>query len=265
MKKYLIFVIFSVFIFSDAYGFDIKGLQPVSPYGVFSAFSADSLPKRKFAYEIGAERSIDPDFYRYSFKSAFGLTDSFEFNFTVPYVYKLYDEVSGFEDISFGFKHRFFDEGKYGPSFAYAISASMASGEDEFSTDGRIGLGFILSKRVGPVTGHANIFYFKPGTAKFEDEMCFIAGFNFSAAHKFKILGELYGRKSHYSTKLDQLEGRFGYRFMTTDNIYTTIGVGADFKNRAPELRLFISISAILPVEKKIVREVYDDNNNGDR
>lgn len=266
MKKYLFFVIFSVFIFSDAHGFDIKGLQPVSPYGVFSAFSADSLPKEKFAYEISMERSEGPNFFRYSLESAFGLSNNLEFNLTVPYVSKWKDEVAGFEDIAFGIKHRFFDEGKYGPSLAYVVNASMVSGKEEFSTDGRFGLGFILSKKIGPVTGHANIFYLRPGTGKLEDEITLIAGFDFSAAHKFKMLGEVQWKKSHYSTKLDQIEGRFGYRFLTTDNIYTTIGLGTDFKKRSPEYRVLLSISAILPSEKRmIVREISEDKNNGDR
>ena len=39
-----VFFICTLFI-RHAYGFDIKGLQPVAPYGVFSTFSADSLKK----------------------------------------------------------------------------------------------------------------------------------------------------------------------------------------------------------------------------
>ena len=65
--------------------------------------------------------------------------------------------------------------------------------------------------------------------------------------------------KVHYSESLVNLEGRFGYRFMTTDYLYTTIGVGTDFKNRSPEYRVMLSITAILPVQKKTIKKVYEE------
>ena len=52
-------------------------------------------------------------------------------------------------------------------------------GGKSFSTDGRAGAGIIVSKRVGPVCGHANIFYEKVGSSKLEDEVSFAAGFDF--------------------------------------------------------------------------------------
>ena len=178
---------------------------------------------------------------------------------TVPYVDRWENVKSGFEDIALGVKHRFVDEAKYTPSVAYMVNASIPSGKEVFSTDGRAGAGIIVSKRVGPVSGHANIFYEKVGSSKLEDEVSFSAGFDFSAAHDFKVLAEIYGRKSHYSGSLDDLEGRFGYRFMTTDYLYTTVGVGVDFKDRSPEYRVMLSITAILPVQKKTIKKVYEE------
>ncbi|HBG92747.1 MAG: hypothetical protein A3J81_06330 [Nitrospirae bacterium RIFOXYB2_FULL_43_5] len=261
MKKYIFLLFFfscSLFI-GYAYGFDIKGLQPVAPYGVFSTFSADSLPKGKYALGVGVEKSRQPDFFRYVFQYAHGINNRIEFITTVPYVYRWENVKSGAEDIALGVKHRFVDETKYAPSVAYMVNASIPSGKEVFSTDGRAGAGIILSKRVGPVSGHANIFYEKVGSAKLEDETSFAAGFDFSAAHNFKMLAEIYGRKSHYSDSIDVLEGRFGYRFMTTDYLYTTIGIGTDFKNRSPEYRLMLSITAVLPVEKRSIRKVYEE------
>jgi len=262
MKKYIpLLLFFSCFLFiRDAYGFDIKGLQPVAPYGVFSTFSADSLKKGNYAFGAGVEKSAEPDFFRYLFQYAHGINDRIEFIATVPYVDRWNNVKSGFEDIALGVKHRFIDETKYTPSAAYMVNASIPSGKEMFSTDGRAGAGLIVSKRVGPVSGHANIFYEKAGSSKLEDEVSFAAGFDFSAAHDFKVLAEIYGRKSHYSGSLDDLEGRFGYRFMTTDYLYTTVGVGVDLKNRSPEYRLMLSITAILPVEKKTIKKVYEED-----
>lgn len=261
MKKYIFLLFFfccSLFT-GYAYGFDIKGLQPVAPYGVFSTFSADSLKKGNYAFGAGVEKSIEPDFFRYLFQYAHGINDRIEFTAAVPYVDRWNNVKSGFEDIALGVKHRFIGETKYTPSVAYMVNASIPSGKEVFSTDGRAGAGLIVSKRVGPVSGHANIFYEKAGSSKLEDEASFAAGFDFSASHDFKVLAEIYGRKSHYSAALDDLEGRFGYRFMTTDYLYTTIGVGVDLKNRSPEYRLMLSITAVLPAEKKTIKKVYEE------
>jgi hypothetical protein len=261
MKKYVFLLIFlsCLFFIRHAYGFDIKGLQPVAPYGVFSTFSAESLKKGKHAVGVGVEKSIGPDFFRYLLQYSYGINDSIEFITTVPYVDRWSNTKSGVEDIALGVKHRLIDETKYAPSVAYMVNASIPSGKEVFSTDGGAGAGIILSKRVGPVSGHANIFYEKAGSSKLEDEVRFAAGFDFSASHDSKVLAEIYGRKSYYSESLDNLEGRFGYRFMTTDYLYTTIGVGTDFKNRNPEYRVMLSITAVLPVEKKTIKKVYEE------
>ncbi|MEW6586360.1 MAG: hypothetical protein AB1442_12215, partial [Nitrospirota bacterium] len=222
MKKVFLFLLFLVLpLCNIAYAFDLKGLQPVDPYGVFSTFSAESLPKGKAAFSGGADISLDPDFYRAVFKTAYGLNDSVEIMMTVPYVFGS-DVDDGFEDVAFGIKHRFFDEGKYGPSLAYILNGSPPSGREGLTTGGRYGAGFVVSKRVGPVNGHLNLFYEKPGDGDLKTEISFLAGLDFAAAHNFKLLGELYCRRSHDSKKLDLVEGRIGYRFRTTDFIYTS-------------------------------------------
>jgi hypothetical protein len=259
MKKSLLFFFVILLLwYGNSYGFDIKGLQPVDPYGVFSTFSADSLPKNKAAFSAGTEISIDPDFYRFIFKTAYGITDNIELNITVPYVFD-FDSVDGFEDFALGYKHRFFDEGKYGPSLAYVLSVSLPSGQDELSTDGRYGLGFILSKRVGPVNGHLNLLYARPGCSELKKELSFLAGLDFAAAHNFKILAELLVKKSHYSEKVDSIEGRFGYRIKTTDFIYTTFGAGFDFKNRNPETRVMFTVTFLSPTEKKKIERIFEE------
>lgn len=247
-----------VFLSSNTYGFEIKGLQPVDPYGIFSAFSAESLPKGKAALSPGAEISVDPDLYRSIFKMAYGLTDNLELSITVPYEFGP-DIPDGFEDIALGLKHRFFEERKYGPSLAYILTASIPSGSDQLTTEGRYGIGLIVSKRVGPVNGHLNLFYLKPGTKRFEDEISFAAGLDFAAAHNFKLLAELYCRKSHNSENIDSMEGRIGYRIKTTDFIYTTFGAGFDLKNRNPETRVMFTVTFLSPKEKKKIQKIYEE------
>lgn len=242
------------------YGFDMKGLQPLAPYGVFSTFSAESIKKGASGIGLGIERSRQPDFYRLTAQFSYGITDYIEFDLTAPYVMQWHNTVNGFEDIAIGFKHRFFDEGRYGPSIAYLLSASMPTGEDDFSSEGNIGGGIIISKRVGPVNGHVNIFYYRPFTNRLRDDITFAAGLDFSAANNFKILGELYAKKS-YSGKLDRLELRFGYRIYTTEDIITTIGAGFDIKNRSPEYRLFLSLTYLFPSEEKKIRKIYEQEN----
>jgi hypothetical protein len=259
MKRYLLlFMLVLLSLCRNSYGFEITGIRPVDPYGVFSTFSAESLPKNKVAFSAGTEISIDPDFYKFLFKTAYGITDNTELNITVPYSFEG-DSAGGFEDVALGFKHRFFDEGKYGPSIAYILNASIPSGRDEFSTDGRYGIGLIVSKRVGPFNGHVNLFYEKPGNRKLNDEVSFLAGLDFAAAHNFKILTELYCRKSHESEKVDLVEGRIGYRVKTTEFIYTTFGVGVDLKNGNPQSRIMFSVAFLSPSKKKEIKKIYEE------
>jgi hypothetical protein len=258
MKRILSLFFFACSLLSaNAYGFDLKGLQPLSPYGVFSTFSAESLPGGKSGIAIGFERSRTPDFYRITNQFGYGLTDSIEVGITLPYVMRWDHAVDGFEDISIGLKHRFFDEGKYGPSVAYLITASVDSGKSDFSTEGSIGAGIIVTKRVGPVTGHLNLLYSHPFSNSLSDDVTFAAGLDFAAAHNFKILAELYSKKS-YSGKVDRLETRFGYRIVSAENLFTTIGAGFDFKNRKPEYRLLLSVSYLFPSEQKKIKKIYE-------
>jgi hypothetical protein len=259
MKRACLLLVICIQLTGTAYGFDISGLQPVAPYGLFSTFSAESLPASKIAFETGFERSKKPDFYRFSARAAYGISDSIEFDITVPYLYNFADSVDGMGDISFGLKHRFYEEGKYGPSLAYLLNASVNNGREEFGTRGRFGAGLIVSKRVGPFRGHFNFFYERPGTGALQDEITFLGGIDFSAAHNFKMLGEVLARKSHFSNEYDQVEARFGYRFRTTDSIYTTFGVGVDLKRRSPEYRILISISYTPPEEKKEIKKIFEE------
>lgn len=255
-----LFLIIALLLFpGESFAFDVSGLQPVAPNSIFSTFSTESLPKNKVSVEMGFEKSKDPDFYRFSLKSAYGISDSMEFNLTVPYVYNFNTTTDGMEDIAIGFKHRFYDEGKYGPSLAYLINASLNNGRDEFSTHGRYGIGLIVSKRVGPFKGHVNFFYERPGTGSLSDEITFLGGIELSAAHNFKMLGELLVQKSHFSNEYDRVEARFGYRIKTTDSIYTTLGIGTDLSRRTPEYRFLISISYTPPEEKKEIKKIIEE------
>jgi len=258
MKKNLVFCFFTLLIlYENAYGFEIKGLQPVDPYGVFSTFSAESFARGKAAFSAGGEISVSPDLYRFIFKTAYGITDNIELDLTAPYEFGS-GTPDGFEDVALGLKHRFFEEGKYGPSLAYILIASLPTGSERLTTNGRYGAGLIVSKRVGPVNGHANFFYTRPGNGKL-DEMSFLAGLDFAAANNFKLLAEIYCRKSNFSNKIDSIEGRAGYRIKTTDFIYTTLGVGTDFKRRSPETRVMLSVTFLSPKEKKKMKKIYEE------
>lgn len=259
MKRTFLFVILLLSISEKLYAFDISGIQPLAPHGVFSTFSAESLQAKKSSMEIAAERSREPDFYRFSLKAAYGFSDNLELNLTFPYVYQYSDNIDGMEDISVGLKHRFYDEEKYGPSLAYMLEMSIPNGENSLTSDGRVGAGFILSKRVGPFDGHLNLFYKKPGASRLKDEISILGGIEFSAAHNFKILSEIIVKKSHYSHEKKHVEARFGYRIKTTDYIYTTFGVGMGINNRSPEYRLFLSVNFTTPYEKKKINKIIEE------
>jgi hypothetical protein len=259
MKRAAILALLLFFLLPNrAYAFDILGLQPIAPYGIFSTFSAESLSKNKAAFETALEKSVDPDFYRVALLGAYGISDSLEFDITVPYVLHYSDYGDGMEDIALGFKHRFYDGGKYGPALAYVINASINNGRDQFSTNGSFGVGLIVSKRVGPFKGHFNVFYERPGSGKLLDELSFRGGVEFSAAHNFAILSELIVQKDYFTNEYQHVEARFGYRLRTTNDIYTTIGGGLDLKDRNPQFRILFSVSFTLPPGKKSIRKIYE-------
>ncbi len=241
-----------------AEAFDIKGLQPLPPYGVFSTFSAESLPRQKVGVGLNFEKSRGPDFYRTTFQFAYGLRDNIELNATLPYITGWSGSADGFEDVNFGFKHRIMEEGQFQPAVAYMLNAAPGTGRAEFSTNGKLGGGLLLTKKVGPFKGHINAFYSSPHKDDLKDEYSLNIGSELAITHSSKVLAEIVGRKNYYKNKIDLLEWRFGYRIATTDYIYTTIGAGFDIKARTPDYRLLFSVSFILPKEKKKVQRMYE-------
>jgi len=252
----LAFIAFFLFPSGDALAFDISGPQPPAPYGVFSTLSADSPRTGRSAVAFMYEKSGEPDFSRYSTQLAVAVTNTVEFGMNIPYVD---NDATGIEDIAFHLKHRFFEEGMYGPSVAYLVTASLASNNEEYSTDGRGGLGIIASKRVGPVKAHLNLIYSKPWDSSLEDEIRFSAGIDFAASHDFRILAELLTRKSHFSDEVDHQEARVGYRFMHDERTFSTIGVGFGMSNKPPDFRIIASVSLIFPRSVKGIKKIYEE------
>lgn len=254
--------LFCLLIFSTitgrAYAIDLKGLQPIAPYGIFSTFSAEGLKKGKAGIALNLERSSDPDYYRITNNLGYGITDNLELDVTIPYVSGWHDEIDGFEDITLGLKHRIIDEGKYGPSIAVLLASSLNNGKDQFSTDGSVSGGLIVSKRVGPFSGHINALYSRPLRSRFDDELALMGGIEFAASHDFQLLSELCSKKS-YSGRLDHVELRIGYRIITVENLFTTVGMGFDLKNRTPEYRLIFSVSYIFPSDRKSIKRIYEE------
>ena len=261
MKKCLYcFLLGLTFLFSGSVeAFDVKGLQPVSPYGIFSTFSAESLKQNQVGINIELERSVGPDFYRTTLKGAYGVHDRFEIIFSGPYVFSRRDGDTGLEDVSFGAKHRLLDESEYLPAFAYLLTVSAPSENDQLSTKGRVGGGLLFTKKLGPFKGHMNLLYIVPGNEDLHNEYDMNFGAEIAVTHNTKLLAELIGRKDFDKEKLNLVEWRLGYRVASTDNFFTTIGAGWNIKNRTPDLRLLFSVGVILPFNKPKIQKVYEE------
>lgn len=224
---------------------ELSGYQPPAPFGVLSTASAESPEASHSAVAFSAEKVGGPEFYRYSSQLAMGITDNMELGINIPY---LDDTVEpGMEDITFSFKHRFFDEGKYGPSAAYMLLAAKASNNKQYSTDGGYGMGLLASKRLGPFQVLANVIYTVPGDETLEDDIRGSMGFVFAADHNFSILAEILARKSYYSKEIDHSEARLGYRFLYGNRIYSTLAVGLGLDDKGPDYRIMLSISLLFP------------------
>ncbi len=256
-KRAVLFILLLILMDADySAAFDTAGFQPVQPYGAFSTLSAYTIEKGKPGIMFSLERSIDPNFYRLSFNASYGLTAKTEILTTIPFIF-YYDDTGGIGDTNMGYKYNILSENRYGPSLSYLVGFSIP-GEETFSTRGRVGGALLVSKRVGPFKGHGNLFYFKSTSSSLEDEVELRLGLDLAAAHSFNILSELIVKKSHFSEHVDLVEGRMGYRVKVSTNSFAALGVGYDFKNRTPELRIFLSLS-LFPLDQVKVKRVYEE------
>jgi len=261
MKKSFCLFIFPLLflIFSHAEAFDVKGLQPVGPYGVFSTFSTETLKQNEVAFNLELERSVHPDFYRTTLKGAYGLHDKFELLFSAPYVFADKGLGDSIEDVSFGLIHRVVNESVYLPAMAYMLTVSIPSSNEALSTDGRVGGGLLLTKKIGPFKGHLNLLYISPGRHDLHNEYDVNVGSELAVTHNTTVIAELIGRKDFYKSKVDFLEWRLGYRIANNDKIFTTLGAGFNIENRGPNLRLLLSVGVVLPLQKAKIQKVYEE------
>ncbi len=259
MRRLLAILISAMLLAVSAECYEVKGLQPLAPYGVFSTFSAESLKQNKFDVGFTFERVNGPSFYRTNLQFAYGLKNNIELSAALPYVLGWQDRVDGFEDFAFGFKHRIFDGTGALPSIAYLLTVSGYLGKDDFSTEGRLGGGLVLTKKVGPFKGHLNLLYFKPGKSELREEYALNLGAELAVSSRSTILVEMIGKKEFDKNRINMLEWRLGYRAQAADNVFTTIGAGFDIKDRTPDFRLMFSINFILPTEKIRIERVVED------
>ncbi len=221
----------------------LEGYTSPSPYRVISTLGTDTPGKGEPAVEFSIEQSGSPDFYRYQTRVATGIWDNLEFGVNIPYHH---GDRSSFEDVTFGAKHRVLDERSSNFSGAYLISMSIPMNDDVNSTQGSVGTGVILSKRVGPVMGHFNLLYNKQFDEKLDDQWRSGIGVEFSAARGLKVLAEVYGLKPMGSNEDAYLsEARFAYRFEDEDVLYTTVGVGIGLSKDSSNYRFFASVSML--------------------
>ncbi len=257
MRIWIILII-SMMPISSAFAFDVEGLRPLPPYGVFSTFSTESLQQNTVGICLGFERSVNPNFYRTTAQIAYGIHDRFEIDMTLPYDFNWGNRVSGLEDANFGVKHRVLDEGQYYPAVAYILTVAPPSGDDDFSTHGQHGVGLILTKKIGPFKGHLNMVYKRPGRSELSNEYDVNIGTELAITHDSKVLAELVARKEYFRNRIDLVEWRVGYRIATLENLYTTIGAGFNIENRSPDFRFLFSVSIILPKDKKPLQKIYE-------
>ncbi len=221
----------------------LEGYTSPSPYRVVSTLSADTPGKGEYAVDFSIEQSSSPDFYRYQTRVATGIWDNLEFGVNIPY---RHGDHSSFEDVTFGAKHRLLDERSSIFSGAYLVSMTMPMKEDVNSTQGSVGTGVILSKRVGPVMGHFNLFYSEQFDEQLDDQWRSGIGVEFSASRGLKVLAEVYGLKPRGSNGDGYLsEARFAYRFEDEEVLYSTVGVGIGLSEESSNYRFFASVSMI--------------------
>jgi hypothetical protein len=91
---------------------------------------------------------------------------------------------------------------------------------------------------------HLNGLWVVPRADGLQHEWDLIAALELATAHNMKVLGEFQMKKSHLSEHVDLSEARLAYRIFN-ERFFSTLGAGYDFKNRTPEYRFFLTLSAL--------------------
>ncbi|MCG6553324.1 MAG: hypothetical protein L7F77_13445 [Candidatus Magnetominusculus sp. LBB02] len=232
-------------------------MQPTQPNGVFSTFSTSTNPAGVFAAQFELQHSVDPTSYQVNASFSCAIADSVEFSATMPYHLKTGN--SGFEDVAMGIKDRLIEEGEYSPSIAALVSGSAPSGRDVISTNGRVGGGLIMSKKVGPFKTSVNALIYAPFRRTQGTEVDFMLGAELPAANNLSILTEIETKKSNDINKFDYWDWKIGYRFRPLDFLYTTLSAGYGFKTRFPDFHVFLSFTLITPPADKILKYIYEE------
>jgi hypothetical protein len=255
-------VIIILLLLSPCYAFDRKGFSPTSPFSVFSTFSSESPKQNQVAIDLGFDISEEPDMKRVNLNLSYGLTDRIEIIAGLPYVFQYANSFKerGFEDINFGFKHRFIDETVYLPALAYLLYISAEIVNEKFSSEGGFGGGVVVSKKIGPLKTHGNLIYFKPNRENLKNLWLLNVGTELLVSYNSRILLEIVGRKALDRNKIDLIEWRLGYRIKITDFSYSTVSMGFDIKNRNPEMRFMFNISFVLPKEKNKIKKITEES-----
>ncbi|MEJ2253067.1 MAG: hypothetical protein P8Y75_01650 [Nitrospirota bacterium] len=233
----------------------MSGPQSPAPFSVFSTMSAETPAVGEAAVAFSIEKAGQPDFTRVSSQLGLGVTEHLELDVNIPYQD---DGASGLEDIAFSLKHRVLDEEDYGFSLAYLVAATLSSSTEQLSTDGALGAGVILTKRLGPVKGLVNFIYLEPWKSDLEEEIRASVGMDFAAAHNIDLLSEFLVKKSYFSGKVDRSELRIGYRIQSLEGFDTTLGAGIGINDRKPEYRLIVAVSLIFSPRQRYIEKVYE-------
>jgi len=243
MKKILVFTL--IFLFpAIAAALELNTVKPLAPYGVFSAWSAQSLEKGAVSFGLSIERSKEPDFFRYTAGASYGIEEKIEFTMNFPYFNGGDGGPDGVEDLGIAAKYRFMEQGRYGPSAALLVMGYIPTGDDELTRDGAVGAGLLVSKKIGPFMAHLNGLWTTPEKDELNNEWDLIGGLSFPLYHNMEVLAEFHVRDSHFSDSIDLSEGRIGYRLFN-DTFFGTLGLGADLKNREPEYRVIFSLATV--------------------
>ena len=233
------------------------GLRPVQEVGIFPIFTTKTVAESAFVLEPGIELVREPDIERISLRAAYGISRSTDASFSASA--RRSPAGDGAEDVGIGIRHRFSEEGKFGPSAAFLIAASLPAGKESRGTgSGSVETEAILitSKRVGPFTGHLNLGYNVILSGKSNNELIYGGALDFSAAKRIVLLAEIHGRSVQGD---DILEASLGYKNYLSDSISNTIGIGWGLGNREPEYRITVLFTLGPAKEPSQLIHVKDD------
>ena len=210
---------------------------------------AGTVDQGKFEIEAGVEvekaKNVDETSTGLAVQVKYGILENLDAGIEIPYAAS---DPSGIGDATLKGKINFVEETESAPAISLGIDIKLANGDkDQGLGTGYMdyGINGILSKEMGPVTGHANLGYTIVGIEEGGDSENVISygiAVEYPVNDAVNIVGEIFG-SSVANASTNPLDAQIGANWALND--MATLDGGLDFglSDASPEYKATVGIT----------------------